>query len=94
MGYVFAACANLGVGGSTESWKTVFGEYLLATFHRTFANMVFSTYQTESSSADGRSALPMSSATVAYMFRTTDEHSVTDTDCKLNSGSQLACPSA
>ncbi|KAL1961251.1 hypothetical protein VTO42DRAFT_3197 [Malbranchea cinnamomea] len=24
MGYVFAACANLGVGGSTESWKTVF----------------------------------------------------------------------
>jgi hypothetical protein len=26
MGYVFAACANLGVGGSTESWKTVFGK--------------------------------------------------------------------
>lgn len=29
-GYVLAACANLGVGGSTESWKTVFwaaGEY-------------------------------------------------------------------
>ncbi|KAL4892094.1 major facilitator superfamily domain-containing protein [Aspergillus ambiguus] len=24
MGYVFAACANLGVGGGTESWKTVF----------------------------------------------------------------------
>lgn len=24
MGYVFAACANLGVGGSTESWKVVF----------------------------------------------------------------------
>jgi MFS family permease len=24
LGYVFAACANLGVGGSTESWKTVF----------------------------------------------------------------------
>lgn len=24
MGYVFAACANLGVGGETESWKTVF----------------------------------------------------------------------
>lgn len=24
MGYVFAACANLGVGGSTDSWKTVF----------------------------------------------------------------------
>jgi SHS family lactate transporter-like MFS transporter len=24
MGYVFAACANLGVGGSVESWKTVF----------------------------------------------------------------------
>ena len=23
-GYVIAACANLGVGGSTESWKTVF----------------------------------------------------------------------
>lgn len=23
-GYVMAACANLGVGGSTESWKTVF----------------------------------------------------------------------
>ena len=26
LGYVFAACANLGVGGSTESWKTVFGK--------------------------------------------------------------------
>lgn len=24
MGYVFAACANLGVGGGTDSWKTVF----------------------------------------------------------------------
>lgn len=24
MGYVFAACANLGVGGETDSWKTVF----------------------------------------------------------------------
>lgn len=24
LGYVFAACANLGVGGSTDSWKTVF----------------------------------------------------------------------
>ena len=24
LGYVFAACANLGVGGDTESWKTVF----------------------------------------------------------------------
>lgn len=24
LGYVFAACANLGVGGSTNSWKTVF----------------------------------------------------------------------
>ncbi|KAK4446621.1 major facilitator superfamily domain-containing protein [Podospora aff. communis PSN243] len=24
LGYVFAACANLGVGGGTESWKTVF----------------------------------------------------------------------
>ncbi|EFQ97576.1 carboxylic acid transporter [Nannizzia gypsea CBS 118893] len=24
MGYVFAACANLGVGGSTDSWKIVF----------------------------------------------------------------------
>lgn len=23
-GYVCAACANLGVGGSTESWKTIF----------------------------------------------------------------------
>lgn len=23
-GYVLAACANLGVGGSVESWKTVF----------------------------------------------------------------------
>lgn len=23
-GYVLAACANLGVGGATESWKTVF----------------------------------------------------------------------
>jgi hypothetical protein len=28
MGYVFAACANLGVGGSVESWKTVFGKEL------------------------------------------------------------------
>lgn len=24
LGYVFAACANLGVGGEVESWKTVF----------------------------------------------------------------------
>ncbi|KAJ5543195.1 hypothetical protein N7535_005624, partial [Penicillium sp. DV-2018c] len=24
LGFVFAACANLGIGGSTESWKTVF----------------------------------------------------------------------
>ncbi|KXG53785.1 Major facilitator superfamily domain, general substrate transporter [Penicillium griseofulvum] len=24
LGYVFAACANLGVGGETDSWKTVF----------------------------------------------------------------------
>lgn len=24
LGYVFAACANLGVGGSVESWKTTF----------------------------------------------------------------------
>ena len=24
LGYVLAACANLGVGGSTDSWKTVF----------------------------------------------------------------------
>ena len=24
MGYVFAACANLGVGGEPESFKTVF----------------------------------------------------------------------
>lgn len=23
-GYVLAACANLGVGGSVDSWKTVF----------------------------------------------------------------------
>lgn len=23
-GYVLAACANLGVGGGTETWKTVF----------------------------------------------------------------------
>ena len=30
LGYVFAACANLGVGGSTDSWKTVFGKiYML-----------------------------------------------------------------
>lgn len=26
LGYVFAACANLGVGGSTESWKITFGK--------------------------------------------------------------------
>ncbi|KAJ5201813.1 uncharacterized protein N7498_006476 [Penicillium cinerascens] len=25
LGYVFAACANLGVGGSTDSWKRCFG---------------------------------------------------------------------
>lgn len=34
LGYVFAACANLGVGGATDSWKTVFwaaGQYLLHT---------------------------------------------------------------
>ncbi|PGH28385.1 MFS transporter, SHS family, lactate transporter [[Emmonsia] crescens] len=40
MGYVFAACANLGVGGSTESWKTVFwiaaGLSFLAGFIRVF----------------------------------------------------------
>jgi hypothetical protein len=24
LGYVFAACANLGVGGGTETYKTVF----------------------------------------------------------------------
>lgn len=24
LGYVLAACANLGVGGEVESWKTVF----------------------------------------------------------------------
>lgn len=24
MGYVLAACANLGVGGAVDSWKTVF----------------------------------------------------------------------
>lgn len=24
LGYVFAACANLGVGGGTDTWKTVF----------------------------------------------------------------------
>lgn len=24
LGYVLAACANLGVGGATDSWKTVF----------------------------------------------------------------------
>jgi hypothetical protein len=24
LGYVLAACANLGVGGETDSWKTVF----------------------------------------------------------------------
>lgn len=30
-GYVTAACANLGVGGTTDTWKTVFwiaGKYL------------------------------------------------------------------
>jgi hypothetical protein len=26
LGYVFAACANLGVGGAVETWKTVFGK--------------------------------------------------------------------
>ncbi|KAK2808424.1 hypothetical protein FQN49_008717 [Arthroderma sp. PD_2] len=40
MGYVIAACANLGVGGSTESWKTVFwigaGISFLSGFTRVF----------------------------------------------------------
>lgn len=31
MGYVFAACANLGVGGAVETWKTVFGKEESAT---------------------------------------------------------------
>jgi hypothetical protein len=41
LGYVFAACANLGVGGGTESWKTVFwiagesSENILAACSRT-----------------------------------------------------------
>jgi hypothetical protein len=36
-GYVLAACANLGVGGSTESWKTVFwiaGMLFTVSYHR------------------------------------------------------------
>jgi hypothetical protein len=41
MGYVFAACANLGVGGSTESWKTVFGMYILAVLDRMSAKLFF-----------------------------------------------------
>jgi hypothetical protein len=45
MGYVFAACANLGVGGSVESWKTVFGEILLFAVDRVPANVLSSTYK-------------------------------------------------
>lgn len=45
MGYVFAACANLGVGGSVESWKTVFGENFLVAAHVTCANVRASTYR-------------------------------------------------
>lgn len=35
-GYVCAACANLGVGGSTESWKTVF--WIAAGKHTVFSS--------------------------------------------------------
>jgi hypothetical protein len=82
MGYVFAACANLGVGGSTESWKTVFGKYLLASLYRIFANILFSTYQYW---------VPL--RTDDLQARMLSMISITDADCKLNSGSQLACPS-
>lgn len=36
LGYVFAACANLGVGGATDSWKIVFwiaGEFTVQSLH-------------------------------------------------------------
>ena len=38
LGYVLAACANLGVGGAVETWKTVFwiaGAYSIASPHHT-----------------------------------------------------------
>lgn len=41
MGYVFAACANLGVGGSTESWKIVFWIGAALSFAAGFARMCF-----------------------------------------------------
>lgn len=41
MGYVLAACANLGVGGSTDSWKTVFWIGAALSFAAGFARMCF-----------------------------------------------------
>ena len=43
LGYVFAACANLGVGGATDTWKTVFGENWSSFMIKGCANDVFST---------------------------------------------------
>lgn len=38
MGYVFAACANLGVGGATDTWKTIFWiGGMISWQHATFA---------------------------------------------------------
>lgn len=44
MGYVFAACANLGVGGAVETWKTVFGKEGIGCCDITCANSTVSTY--------------------------------------------------
>ena len=41
MGYVLAACANLGVGGSTDSWKIVFWIGAALSFSAGFARMCF-----------------------------------------------------
>lgn len=42
LGYVFAAIANLAVGGSTDSWKTTFGKVLHDFVIHAFANGVYS----------------------------------------------------
>ena len=34
LGYVLAACANLGVGGATDSWKTVFWAKAIPRSHK------------------------------------------------------------
>jgi len=45
LGYVFAACANLGVGGAVETWKTVFGKKQSILTIKRHTNKKCSTYQ-------------------------------------------------